>query len=127
MLLSVHEYNRAKDWLFKYGSSVSFFSRLLPGIRTVISLPAGVAKIPLGPFVIWTFLGSLIWCYLLTYIGYYLGDNWESFEPVFAKFQYVIIFAGVLGIAVYVYMHFRNRPEENVKSAEKEKGTRSST
>lgn len=103
MLVPEEEYLKTKGWLKKYGTFVSFFSRLLPGIRTVVSLPAGVARISLPKFIGWTFLGSLIWCYVLVYAGYVLGENWESIEVYFHKFQLVIIAAGVLFIVWYVW------------------------
>lgn len=109
LLINVHEYAKAKEWIRKYGSFVSFFSRLLPGVRTVVSLPAGVAAIPLGPFVVWTFIGSLLWCYVLVIAGYTLGENWESIENVFSKFQIVIVVAGVAAVMLYVFSHLRQR------------------
>lgn len=97
LFLSEHEYEKTKGWLKKYGSFVSFFSRLLPGIRTVVSLPAGVARIALVPFVVWTFIGAMLWSYVLVYVGYVLGENWDLVEGFFHKFELVII--GVILIA----------------------------
>lgn len=91
IFVSVEEYEKIKKWLHTYGSFVSFFSRLLPGVRTVVSLPAGVAKIPLVPFILWTFAGSLVWCYILVWVGYVLGDRWEEIEGVFRGFEVVIV------------------------------------
>lgn len=99
LFLSEHEYEKTKGWLKQYGSFVSFFSRLLPGIRTVVSLPAGVARIALVPFVVWTFIGAMLWSYVLVYVGYVLGENWDSVEGFFHKFELVIIgvVIGVIG------------------------------
>lgn len=97
LFLSEHEYEKTKGWLKQYGSFVSFFSRLLPGIRTVVSLPAGVARIALVPFVVWTFIGAMLWSYVLVYVGYVLGENWDLVEGFFHKFELVII--GVILIA----------------------------
>lgn len=108
ILLSEHEYERAKKWLNKYGNQVSFFSRLLPGVRTVISLPAGAAKIDFKQFCVYTFIGSLIWSFGLAFIGYKMGENWETVRHYFHKFDLLIIAAGILGLAVYIYLHFRN-------------------
>jgi membrane protein DedA with SNARE-associated domain len=110
LLVPEEEYLKTKKWLNKYGVSVSFFSRLLPGIRTVVSLPAGVARISLPKFIGWTFLGSLIWCYVLVYAGFVLGENWESIEVYFHKFQLVIIAAGVLFIGWYVWKQLSHKP-----------------
>ncbi len=123
LLLSEHEYEKTKDWLFKYGNSVSFFSRLLPGIRTVISLPAGVAKINFTSFSIYTFLGSLIWSVLLTFIGYKMGENWEQIKDYFHKLDLVIILAIIAAVGVYVWMHLRKKKKGigNEKDIKKKK------
>jgi len=114
LLLSEHEYEKAKSWLKRYGNSVSFFSRLLPGIRTVISLPAGVARINLLQFSIYTFIGSLIWSFLLALIGYKLGENWESIKHYFHKLDLVIILGILAAVGIYIYMHFRKSKAKQI-------------
>lgn len=109
LLLSPHEYEKAKMWLNKYGNSVSFFSRLLPGVRTVISLPAGVARINFMQFSTYTFLGSLLWSFLLAFVGYKLGENWEQLGPYFKKFDLVIILLGIAAVGLYIYLHLKRR------------------
>jgi len=109
LLLSEHEYEKAKSWLKKYGNPVSFFSRLLPGIRTVISLPAGVARINFLQFSAYTFLGSLIWSFILALIGYKLGENWGSIKHYFHKLDLVIIIAMVAAVGIYIYLHLRKK------------------
>lgn len=113
ILLSEHEYFKAKGWLQKYGNAVSFFSRLLPGVRTVISLPAGVARIKLVPFIVYTFVGSVIWSYLLAYVGYELGQNWEEIEPFFHKFQIVIVALFLILAGLYVYKKLSERKKNH--------------
>lgn len=109
ILLRRHEYERALRWFDKYGSSVVFFSRLLPAVRTFISLPAGLAKMNLLKFCMYTFIGSLIWSGLLAYIGFYLGKNWQSIHGVFNNLHYVIAVV-VLGlVAWYIYRHVKNK------------------
>lgn len=103
ILLSEHEYERSLKWFDTYGNRVVFFSRLLPGVRTFISLPAGLAKMDLMQFSLYSFLGSLIWSGFLTYIGYSLGKNWESIHGVFGKLHYAIAAAIILGICYFVY------------------------
>lgn len=66
----------ADSWFQRYGGIAIFTGRLLPGIRTFISLPAGIAQYPVAPFVLYTFLGTLPWTMLLVYLGEMLGDNW---------------------------------------------------
>ena len=86
-LLSKHDYEKSTRWLRKYGDAVAFFSRVLPAIRTFISLPAGLAEMNVWKFSIYSFLGSVIWSGLLTYIGVYFGSNWHALEPSFKQFQ----------------------------------------
>lgn len=107
LLLSEHEYEKSKSWLKKYGNPVSFFSRLLPGIRTVISLPAGVARINFLQFSAYTFLGSLIWSFLLALVGYKLGENWESVKQYFHKLDIVIIVGFIAAVGIYIYLHMK--------------------
>ena len=122
LLVKESDYEKGKIWLIRYGKPVAFFSRLLPIVRTYVSLPAGIAKTNLWSFAGLTFLGSLIWSTLLAYAGYQLGQNWTLIEPWFRKFQYVIIAVIVLAIAAYVWSHLRRRGEEK-QTAEEEKTT----
>lgn len=109
ILLRKHEYEKAMKWFQKYGNSVVFFSRLLPAVRTFISLPAGLAEMNIIKFSVYSFIGSLIWSGVLTYIGFYLGKNWESIHGVFSKIQYVVIAAIILAIAYYIYTHIKKK------------------
>jgi len=109
ILLQKHEYEKAMVWFRKYGNSITFLSRLLPGIRTFISLPAGLAEMNIVKFSLYTFAGSLIWSASLAYIGFYLGKNWESIHGIFSKLHYVIIAAVVAVVAYYIYRHCKNK------------------
>lgn len=102
ILLTEHEYLRSIHWFKKYGSGIAFFSRLLPAVRTVISLPAGLSEMNVWKFSLYTFFGSLIWSAFLTYIGFYLGENWHSLEGYFRKFEILIAVALILGILWYI-------------------------
>lgn len=102
ILLSEHDYHRAEGWFRKYGDKIIFISRLLPGIRTIISLPAGMFEMDLKKFIIYTTAGCLVWSALLTYIGYTLGENWKNLEPYYRKFEFLILI--LIGIAIIVYI-----------------------
>lgn len=102
ILVSEHEYTRAVRWFATYGNPIAFFSRLLPAVRTFISLPAGLAEMNIWKFSFYTFLGSFIWSTFLTWIGFYLGVQWNSLEPYFRKFQLVIVVLLVVGVLWYV-------------------------
>lgn len=112
LLISEGEYDRAEKWFRKYGEKIVFFSRILPIIRTFISLPAGIAKMNIWRFSILTFVGSLIWSVFLTYIGFTLGKNWHSIEVYYRKFEYAIVVAVFLLGFYYLYRkvkHLRHR------------------
>lgn len=105
LLITEHEYMRARSWFNKYGSSIAFFSRLLPAVRTFISLPAGLAEMNLWKFSIYTTLGSFLWSLFLTAVGFYLGKNWHSLEPYYRKFEIVI--AALVIIFVFWYINHK--------------------
>ena len=74
------ELSRSRKWFKKYGTSLVFWGRLIPGIRTLISVPAGIELMPIVPFLIWTSAGSFIWTLLLTTAGLFLGDSYDKVE-----------------------------------------------
>jgi membrane protein DedA with SNARE-associated domain len=102
ILLSKHEYTKVMGWFAKKGNIIITISKLLPGFRTIIGLPAGLSEIPLFKVIIYTAIGSAIWCTGFVYIGYILGKNWNSLHPIFQKFEIVIVAAGVLAILWYI-------------------------
>ncbi len=102
ILITESDYQKSFMWFKKYGSSVVFFSRMLPAVRTFISLPAGVFKMNIVKFVIYTFVGSLIWSAILAGVGFYFGSNWKVLEPIFRKFDVVILAVFVLAVAFYL-------------------------
>lgn len=107
ILVTEHEYDKANGWFKKYGDKIIFISRLLPGIRTIISLPAGMFEMNIKKFVIYTTLGCLVWSTLLTYTGFYLGENWQSLEGVYRKFEIVIVAAIVIAVVLYIEKHLK--------------------
>jgi membrane protein DedA with SNARE-associated domain len=94
------DFDKAEETLKKHGPVALFFGRLLPGIRTVISIPAGLAHIPRHVFYLWTALGSLIWITLLCSAGYWLEDRYAQIEGWLEPLSYVVI-AGILGAYVW--------------------------
>ena len=96
----------AQNWFDKYGIRAVFFSRMLPVIRTFISLPAGFAKVKFSAFLFYTFAGSLPWTALILYAGLLLGDNWEYLLELGHKFSAAFIVASVLIIA---WLYFRKK------------------
>ena len=109
VLIRSHDVDKAEIWWDKYGEAATFFSRLLPVIRTFISLPAGIAKMPLGKFSVYTFLGVVPWTYGLAYLGVILGENWER---VLAYFDLpTLLIAGALIVVAGVW-YLRRRKQQ---------------
>jgi membrane protein DedA with SNARE-associated domain len=108
ILMSKHDLNWADKWFSKWGMPTVFIGRLLPVIRTFISFPAGIARVNLWKFSIYTFVGSVIWSYFLGWVGLKLGENWDSLKGYFHKFDLVIGIIIIAGIALYVYRHVVN-------------------
>ena len=88
--ISSNDLIKSQKWFEKYGVSLVFWGRLVPGIRTLISVPAGIELMPLGKFLIWTTFGSLIWVALLTYAGYLFGENYQIIETYLDQIKYVV-------------------------------------
>ncbi|MCX6829426.1 MAG: DedA family protein [candidate division Zixibacteria bacterium] len=107
ILLSKKDIDTAEHWTRKYGDTAIFVSRLLPVVRTFISLPAGIARMNFIKFVLFTFLGSLPWCWALAYIGKVLGDNWTTLGKYFHQADIVIGLFIVAGIAFFVWHKFK--------------------
>ena len=102
LLIRPHEVDKAHDWFERYGDAAVFFSRLLPVIRTFISVPAGVVRMPFWRFTLYTVLGCLPWTFALAWFGYALGDRWESVERALQPFSWAIAGLCVVVVAVYV-------------------------
>ncbi|HUX67441.1 MAG TPA: DedA family protein [Terriglobales bacterium] len=99
---------RSEAWFHRYGDLTVLVSRMLPVVRTYIALPAGVARMPLGRFHLYTFVGSLPWCWLLAYIGYRLGTNWTEIGPYFHRFD--LVWAPLLlGLFAWAFWHHFRR------------------
>ncbi len=105
--ISPNELARSRRWFNRYGVSLVFWGRLVPGIRTLISVPAGVELMPLTPFLIWTTGGSLIWTLFLTITGFYLGDSYRNIEKWISPFSNVfkIIIISFIAIALIVLIY----------------------
>lgn len=108
LFIQTSDVNKAFTVFERYGYGVVFFGRLIPIVRTLISFPAGVAKMKFFRFSIYTLLGSLIWNVLLTYTGYILGDNWESVGIWVSKYEKAIIVLIGLIFLLYIGRGVRN-------------------
>ena len=107
VLLTREEVERAEVWFRKYGDWIVFFSRLLPVVRTFISIPAGISRMNLWKFSIYTFIGSFPWSLGLACGGFLLGENWEDLRSVMRPFDIPILVAGAGAVAWFFYRRVR--------------------
>lgn len=109
ILISRHDFDMADRQFMKYGSAITFFSRLLPVIRTYISLPAGITRMNFGKFVLFTFLGSLPWCFVLAFLGEQLGANFSTAAGKYLHGLDAVVVVGLVAlVALYIYRHIHN-------------------
>ncbi len=117
ILVRHKDLDKADAWFAKYGDAAIFISRLLPVIRTFISFPAGISGMRFGRFIVYTFVGSLPWCYALAYVGKILGKNWSSIKQYFHGADVIILAVFVVLLALYIYHHVHS-DREYMKSKE---------
>ena len=122
ILLSRHDLDLADRWFAKYGEIIVFVSRLLPAIRTFIAFPAGVARMNLTKFVIYTFAGSLPWCLGLAYAGQKLGEKWnkdDTLKTWFHRFDFFIGILAVIAVSWWMWRHVKHSrvaPERTIEA-----------
>ncbi|KAF0225510.1 MAG: hypothetical protein FD133_625 [Erysipelotrichaceae bacterium] len=112
--LKVEDIHRAKSWFDKRGTLAVFVCRMIPVLRSLISIPAGMAKMNRKTFFFYTTIGTLIWNTGLVYAGALLGDNWEeilTFMDVYSYLTYAIL--GIIGVGLIVYLVTKNRNNKN--------------
>jgi membrane protein DedA with SNARE-associated domain len=110
VLIRPVELDRTERFFARYGAIAVFIGRLLPVVRTFIAFPAGLARMPMVKFQIYTFLGSWPWCFALTYIGFVLGQRWHSdptFRRLFHQFDAVIAGTLLVGLAWFLWARWR--------------------
>ncbi len=118
VLISRHDLDLADRWFSRYGEVIVLASRLLPVIRTFIAFPAGVARMHLSRFIIYTFAGSLPWCLALAYVGEKLGEQWnknEALKSWFHRFDFVIGIILALAVIWWIWRHVKNLRAEKAE------------
>jgi len=108
VLVSHHDIEVADRWFDRYGDRIVFLSRLLPAVRTFISFPAGIAKMKMGKFLLYSFLGSFPWSVGLAYGGYLLGQNWERIREVMRPFDIPILVIFLALVAFFIWRRIRS-------------------
>jgi membrane protein DedA with SNARE-associated domain len=102
LTISSKDITRATSWFDKHGGKAVFFCRLVPGVRTLISLPAGISSMPLIPFLLLSTLGTLLWVSLLTYAGYVLGDNYEIVDKYLGPVSKIVVASLLFAFIIWV-------------------------
>lgn len=105
VLITRHDLDLADRFFARHGQAAIFISRLLPVVRTFISLPAGIARMPFGTFCLYSFLGSVPWCLALAWVGQVMGENWRSLRVWFHRLDAVIGLVIVVAVVWYVRRH----------------------
>lgn len=113
LLVSKHDLKLADQWFQKYGAVTVFGARMFPVVRTFISLPAGIAKMNIVKFSVYTFAGSWMWSFALTYGGILMGENWNLAEKYLRTFNW-FIFGVIIGLGIWwIWRHFKDGKAEN--------------
>ena len=107
VLISAHDLELAERWFARWGEATVFFSRMLPIVRTFISVPAGVARMPLWRFLLFSILGAIPWVMLLVWGGTVLGEHWLELKHSLRGLDYLVAAVVLLGVGVFVWRHVR--------------------
>lgn len=108
-LIKASDFERTEAWFAKHGTKAVFFGRMVPVFRSLISLPAGIERMPFGRFLVLTSLGSLLWNSVFVSAGYALGSNWALVQDYAGVFQKVVLGAALLAILTFVTTRLRHR------------------
>jgi membrane protein DedA with SNARE-associated domain len=100
--VSSQDIDKAQRWFTRYGNKAVFFGRLVPGVRTLISLPAGMSNMPLAPFILYSTLGTTLWVMVLTFLGYILGDNYKLVEKYLDPVSKIVLVVLIVAFIVWV-------------------------
>jgi membrane protein DedA with SNARE-associated domain len=133
VLVQKHHLDKADSWFERRGELTVFFTRMMPGIRTFISLPAGIAKMPVGKFFFYSLLGSIPWNAALAYLGYAAGKaaggqeaDWDKLQEQFGRYNHIFyIVLGVIAVALIAWAvwRWRRRRGKSVEAAPAEQAT----
>ncbi len=109
LLLNEHHLDKTHEFFLKYGDKTIFFSRFIPVVRHLISIPAGIGRMGLKKFILYTTVGAAIWNSLLAYLGYLLGSNWEAIRKYTEILDIIIVLAILFLVGYFLYKLRKNR------------------
>lgn len=104
IFVSLQDIEKAEKWFTKYGVWTILIFRLVPLGRTVVSIPAGFTKMNIMTFSILTFIGTFLWCFILTYLGFLMVENWKTISNILSEYEHIVIYAIILGIIGFLYI-----------------------
>jgi membrane protein DedA with SNARE-associated domain len=107
--VSGEDIDKANRWFYRHGTKAVLFGRLVPGVRTLISLPAGLSGMRLGSFLVYSTIGTLVWTTALTYAGYILGDHYEKVDEYLAPVSKIVLGILVVGFGIWAVRHRKAR------------------
>lgn len=113
--ISTKEIDKAQQWFYRHGNKAVFFGRFIPGVRTLISLPAGFSNMAMPQFLIYSTLGTLGWTMLLTLAGYFLGQNYTLVDEYLGPLSKIILGLLVLAFIVWLVRHRRERQKRRMR------------
>ena len=119
LLLRPGEIERAEAWFGRHGQPAVFFGRLVPGVRSLISIPAGYCRMPLGRFLLWTAAGTAIWTALLAWAGRALGEEWPKLGDYMGPVSLAIVAGGVVVYLVWALKRRRDHMNSKAEAAER--------
>ena len=108
LLISHRDLDHTEKLFDRFGIAMVFVGQLLPVVRNFISIVAGITEVKIGRFLVFTAAGAFIWSYILAWIGFRLGANWENLRGYFHRFDIAIVVLIVVGIVFWVYRHLKN-------------------
>ncbi len=122
-LIHVEDYDSSVQFMERHGSKAIFFGRMVPGVRSLISIPAGLYAMPIGMFTLLTALGSAIWNTLFVTLGFFLGDNWTAIEPwtnIISTVVYVLLGIAIIWFIVKLVLRDRRRRAQGLPDPDAE-------
>lgn len=111
LLISKHDIKKADAWFEKYGEVTVLFTRMMPVIRTFISLPAGISQMGFGKFLTYSTIGIIPWTIMLAYVGVKMGENWEKIREIFHGLDLIIAAVGIVIVFFYLKTHLKHLRE----------------
>ncbi len=117
--LKKQDIDKADEWFDTKGQKTVFFCRFIPIVRSLISIPAGMSEMPLGRFLAYTTLGSLIWNLVLIIIGSIVGENWEKILTIFDTYSHIVLVACIVIFILLVIIFYRKRLKKAGKKAKR--------